>query len=75
MSEINPFSNLGPLTLLGAVVGSVGAEIVHPHAYGLHLFPSTYITLKTVKDFTSTIGCGLLEVWHFTPYDPLNNNG
>ena len=29
MSEINPFNNLGPLTLLGAAVGSVGAEIVH----------------------------------------------
>ena len=51
MSEINPFNNLGPLTLLGAVVGSVGAEIVHPHAYGLHLFPSTYLTLKNGKRF------------------------
>ena len=46
MKEINPFDNLGPLTLLGAVVGSVSAEIIHPHAYGLHLFPSTYFTLK-----------------------------
>lgn len=51
MSEINPFNNLGPLTLLGAVVGSVGAEIVHPHAYGLHLFPSTYITRKNGERF------------------------
>jgi hypothetical protein len=46
MEQINnPFSNLGSMVLLGAVVGSVGAEIVAPHAYGLHLFQSTYMTL------------------------------
>ena len=47
MDEIgNPFSNLGPTLLLGVVVGSVGAEIIAPHAYGLHLFQSTFTTLK-----------------------------
>jgi len=49
MSELTPFDNLGTPTLLGAVVGSVGAEIVHPHAYGLHLSPSTYFTLSNGK--------------------------
>lgn len=47
--EENPFTNLGPMVLVGAVVGSVGAEIIAPHAYGLHLFPSTYITRKSGK--------------------------
>lgn len=47
----NPFGNLNASILVGAVLGGLGAEIVHPHAYGLHLFPSTFFTTKGGKRF------------------------
>jgi hypothetical protein len=47
----NPFENITPIILVGVVIGGVGAEFVHPHAYGLHLFPSTFITMKNGKRF------------------------
>ena len=47
----NPFDNLKPILLVGVIIGGVGAEFIHPHAYGLHIIPSTYITKSDGRRF------------------------
>ena len=67
----NPFENISPIILVGVIVGGVGAEFVHPHAYGLHLFPSTFITMKNGKRFHIhhwVWGLGALGVYSLRPF-------
>jgi len=48
---LKPLQNLNPLILVGVMVGGVGAEFLHPHAYGLQLTPSTFFTTKNGNRF------------------------
>lgn len=62
---------LKPLFLVGAVVGAVGSEMIHPHAYGLHIFPSNILTMKNGKRFhmhhwtLALVGMGLYSLRPF----------
>lgn len=43
------FSNLSPIVVVGVMAGGIVSEFVHPHAYGLHLMPSTVFTILDEK--------------------------
>ena len=43
------FTNLSSVVVVGIMAGGIISEFVHPHAYGLHILPSTVFTVLDEK--------------------------
>ncbi|MCP4122145.1 MAG: hypothetical protein GY751_10365 [Bacteroidetes bacterium] len=65
------FSNLTPIVVVGAMAGGIVAEYVHPHAYGLHLMPSTVFTILDEQKLHIhhwVWGLGFLGLYSLKPF-------